>query len=66
MSRKAKGIFTDKIISDFETADIDERIRAFEEIKAYMTKTVEEHASELKSKAERLCSLKADWNNEVR
>jgi len=51
MSRAAKGVQMDKVMKLFEAADLDEQIKAYHEIKGYLTKKLTERAQELEEKA---------------
>lgn len=57
MSRKAKGIFMEKVIEQFEQADIDEKIRAFEELSQYMSKAIANRRLEIQDEHSKLDAL---------
>lgn len=63
MSVKAKGINIDKVIAEFEKADVDEQIKAFFKMKSYISGKVIARSKELEDKNNELQEVLEEINS---
>jgi len=59
MSRAAKGVTIEGIITLFEKVDFDEKVKIFQGIKEYMTKETEKNLEEARIKVNNIEKLQA-------